>query len=121
RQVSGDADEAYDLSGEYMDASLRESPIEPILLVGNMAIAGFLAGYIEQSESGAEKRMPSRETEYLLPRVDWDVLTMIVTARMAGMPVEQVDIPEEHRYRVLLNLANVLAHYYTESKREYDI
>lgn len=121
KQVSGNADEAYDLSGRYLDAILRELPVESVLLVGNTAIAGFLAGYIEQSESGAEKRMPSRETEYLLPRVDWDVLTMIVTARMASLPAEQINIPEEHRYRVLLNLTNVLAHYYTESKREYDI
>lgn len=114
-------EEADAIGGKYMDSLLREQTVEPLLLVGSAAIAGFLNAYLTHSESGADKYMPSRETEYLLPRVDWDVLMMIVAGRMAGVPLDMLEIPEEHRYRVMACVATVIAHYYTESQREYDI
>lgn len=120
-EILTDAEVAGSHSGHVMDAILREQTLASTLIIGNQAIAAFLEGYIDETESAAKKAMPSRETEYLLPRVDWDVLSMIVSARIAGLPLDQVEIPEEHRYRVLLNTANVLAHYYTESKFDYDI
>lgn len=118
--IVDDPDQAEAQSGQCMDAILREQPLEPFVLLGEDAIVSFLRGYIQASEAGQKKWMPWRHGDYLLPRVDSDLLAMIMSGYIAGAETTALPIPEAHYYRALLNTAYVLAQFYIESRNGFE-
>lgn len=101
-----DTDFAYRLP----DIFHNEEPLPATVLIGEETIVAFLKKYIEITESEQPKKMASRQTEYLMPRVDWDLLSLMVTANLGGVAPDELPIPEEHRYRVLLDTGDTIAH-----------
>lgn len=117
-----DVREANELGRIALDAILRKQELSPFALIGDSAVLGFLRGYIDESEADKEKQMPWRSSsDYLLPRADADLASLITSAYAGGAETTGLPIPEEHRYRVLLNAAGVFAWYYTGSRWEFDI
>ncbi|USN97302.1 MAG: hypothetical protein H6799_02925 [Candidatus Nomurabacteria bacterium] len=121
REVS-DTAQAGELGRIALDAILREQPLGSFAFIGNDTILEFLRGYIDESEAEKEKSMPWRSSsDYLLSRADADLVLLITSAYAGGVETTDLPVPEEHRYRALLNAAGVFAWYHTGSRREFDI
>lgn len=103
-----------------IDAILREQEIPTTLIVGEKTIVNFLAGYIEGCEADKPKRMPHRQTDWLLPRADADLMRLMTCAYLSGVEPENLPNPDEHRYRVMIDLADTLSWYYTQHRSTLD-
>lgn len=104
----------------FLDASLRDKPYGPHLLIGTAAITDFIEGMIDVSEAGENKSLFLDGFHHILPKADWDILHTAVMAFLAGIPVEKLRLPEEHKYRVLVNVASKFAWYHAEHKNGLD-
>jgi hypothetical protein len=112
--------DAFEVGAQYPDIFLGDKECTPILLIGERAITEFLRGFGDTTEADSPKRMPWRQGDHLLPRVDWDLLSLTVTGNLAGAPAETLPIPEEHRFRILVGLADTLSWYYTQHRHHLD-
>ncbi len=119
--VVKDQNKARELGSACPDVFLREITQPTVLLVGKRAITGFLEGFVDETEAGEPKRMAWRTGDHLLPRVDWDLLSLAVSANIAGVPETDLPLPEEHRFRVLVGIAEVLSSFYVQSRRELEV
>lgn len=119
-EIITDTTIAHHVGEVSVDAILREEEIPTTLIVGEEAIIGFLAGYVEGCEADKPKRMPHRQTDWLLPRADADLMRFMTCAYLSGVEPKNLPNPDEHRYRVMVDLADTLSWYYTQHRSTLD-
>jgi hypothetical protein len=113
--------QSTEIASNLFEKLERDMPLTALIVVGEAAVSSFLKGLSEANELQKKRVMPFYQAGYYLINADSDLRSLATMAYMSGLANASDSLPDEHRYRVLMNVAwsivnNVVA---TRSRIDY--